>query len=424
MVKLPNAFANYYRNFSYLAVFATTSETPKLVGAVSAMWATGLVVGGPVGSALAENKHATWRWAFYLNLPLVGVGLLVAFLCMPHHHMQPKVTGRELIAKFDILGVACNLVWPFLFATYVTLSGTNWTWTSGEAWALFTVTLVVGIVWLLSIVFSIFTAKEDKAIPAHLLSRRDLLPIFVASGCAGAAYAITIYYAPLFFAFTRGRGAMEQSVRLLPFILVFIVTIMLTGGLLPLIGRYQIIYLLGGASTLAGAAAMVATMDANVSEAQIMGLEALLGFGLGLHFQHGVGISNVINKNDRDRVDGAVLCNMSQMCGIAMMLAIAGSIFQNVGFSLLKDALGAGSYSDDDIREALAGVASSVWRLANEKVRRDAIGAVADVISREFIIVVASGALCLLAAACMKREKLDYGRSRKHVQEQPGTESP
>lgn len=132
---------------------------------------------------------------------------------------------------------------------------------------------------------------------------------------------------------------MQQAVRLLPFVLVFIAVAMLVGGLLPVLGRYNLFCIVAGIATVAGAGAMAGTLTRSVSESQILGLEALIGVGLGCSFQQGVGVSNVINKSPRDRVDSAVVFSMAQMGGIAISLAIAESLFQDIGYSLLTDAM-------------------------------------------------------------------------------------
>ncbi|KAL2816035.1 major facilitator superfamily domain-containing protein [Aspergillus cavernicola] len=404
----------YQCNLTFVAVFASPAETPRLFGLLSAVWAIGLVVGGPIGSALASNSNTTWRWAFYMNLPWVGFSLALSLFCIPSKYLGPDIPVIQRLTKIDPLGVSLNMASPILFALALEFSGSIWTWSSGPTIAVWILFALVTVAWVLQQSLSLFTTPDQRAIPVHLIKRLDLLPLWVASGCAGASYAVTLYYTPLFFAFARGRNAMEQTTRLLPFILVFIVVVILVGGSLPIIGRYATIYLLAGIFTISGAAAMASTMSPTISESVIMALEALIGIGLGCSFQHGVGISNVIlAKNPQDRVDSAILFNMSQMGAIAIALAVAGSIFQNVGFSLLNDALGGRGYSESELRAALAGVSSVVWASRDPEVIRRGVEAVSTVIAREFYLVVAGGAICLVCAAGMKWEKLDYGRRKK-----------
>ncbi|GES64649.1 efflux pump antibiotic resistance protein [Aspergillus terreus] len=402
----------YQSNLTFVAVFATPTETPRLFGVLGALWAVGLVIGGPIGSAFAANEHATWRWALYLNLPCAGLGLLVALVCFPRKYLGPDIPVTARIAAVDPIGIVLNMAVPTMLALALEFSGSVWAWGSGASIACWVVFGVVLVAWGVQQYWCIGTSPDQRAIPVHLLTRVDLLPLWIASGCAGASYAVTLYYLPLFFAFARGYSALEQTARLLPFILVFIAVVMLVGGLLPVFGRYNIIYIVAGIATVAGAGVMAATLSPSVSEAQVLGLEALIGVGLGCSFQHGVGISNVINKEPRDRVDSAVMFNMAQMGGIAIVLAVAGSIFQNVGYKMLVDAVGTGEYSQKDLREALAGVSSVVWRSSDPEIASRGVDAVSEVIAREFYLVVAGGAVCLVCGLLMKRQRLDYGRQK------------
>ncbi|CEL11609.1 hypothetical protein ASPCAL14710 [Aspergillus calidoustus] len=403
----------YQSNLTFVAVFAPPADSSRLFGLLSAVWAVGLVIGGPIGSALAANDHTIRRWAFYMNLPFVGLALAIALLCIPDKYLGPDIPVTQRLTKIDPVGVTLNMGSPVLFAVALEFSGSTWSWDSGSTIAVWIIFGLVTIAWVVQQCLCILTTPTERSIPLHLIKRLDLLPLWVASGCAGASYAVTLYYTPLFFSFARGHGALQQTVRILPFILVFIVVVILVGGSLPILGRYNIIYFIAGAATISGAAAMAANMSPTVSESQVMGLEALIGIGLGCSFQHGVGISNVMNKIPQDRVDSAILFNMAQMGAIAIVLSIAGSIFQNVGYSLLSDALGGRGYSEEDIRQALAGVSSVVWQSRDRDVLNSGVEAVSKVIAREFYLVVAGGAICLVCALAMKREKLDYGRGKK-----------
>ncbi|CAI7647005.1 unnamed protein product [Penicillium glandicola] len=402
----------YQSNLTFIAVFATSDETPRLFGLLSATWAVGLVIGGPIGSALASNIHTTWRWTFYVNLPWAFLSLALAVLCLPRKYLGPDSSWLSRLMAIDPIGIILNIAAPVLFSIALEFSGPVWDWGSGASIAVWVVFGVVLVGWIVQQYWCIGTTFEQRAVPLHLLGRVDLLPLWIASGCAGASYAVTLYYTPLFFAFARGHSAMEQTARLLPFVLVFIAVVILVAGLLPVFGRYNLIYIVAGIATVAGAGTMAGTLSPSVSESQVLGLEALIGVGLGCSFQHGVGVSNVINKNPRDRVDSAVMFNMAQMGGIAIALAVAGSIFQNVGYNLLVDAIGDNGYSEKDLREALAGASSAVWQSGNPEVLSRGIDAVATVIGREFYLVVAGGAICLVCGLVMRWERLDYGRPK------------
>ncbi|GJN87000.1 hypothetical protein PLIIFM63780_010582 [Purpureocillium lilacinum] len=404
-------------NMSYLAEFATAVETPRLVACSSASWAIGLAFGGPIGSAFAE--HSTWRWAFYLNLPLVAVAFLLSVACAPSHVLFHPATPLKLRFKqIDPVGIMLNVAVPEVFAIAVTFSGPVWAWQATRSIAVWLAFGVLLLSWIAQQYFCIFTTSQERALPLHMLSRLDLLPIWIASACAGSVYAVTLIYTPLFLAFVRGADALRQSLLLLPFTIPFILTLLLTGILLPVVRRHKLFYIIGSAIAVAGSSAMVATLgDMTSSEARIMGLEALTGVGLGMLFQHGVGICNVINKKRHwnTRVDGVALCNLAQFGGIAITLAIAGSVFQNVGFSFLEEAIGPADISRHEIREALSGVSTSIRQEPVLLAR--AAQAVANVISREFYISVAAGGLSFLCGLLMTSEKLVYTSPRPAEEE-------
>ncbi|KAF7546823.1 hypothetical protein G7Z17_g8169 [Cylindrodendrum hubeiense] len=362
-------------SYSYYAVLATPAEMTSLYGMTGGVWAIGLVTGGPIGSAFAENSTTTWRWAFYINLPFISVAAILACFCLPSHSLAPDIPVWQRLLKIDPLGILLHMASGVLFAIAVTFSGSVWDWGSGASIAVWIVFGVVFIFWGIQQYFCIFTTPEERSFPVHILSRRDLIPIWIACGCATASYAIALYYTPLFFAFARA-----------------------------LIGHYNIIYIIGGGVALAAGAAMSCILDVDTPQSQVMALEALIGIGVGMTFQHGIAISNVINKNQRDRVDSLTICNMFQMGGISLILAVAGAIFHNVGHKLLVEALGddADRYSDHDINEALAGVSSVIWESEDPKVLRGGIEAVAKVIAREFYIVVAFGSLILLTVESIR----------------------
>lgn len=215
-------------------------------------------------------------------------------------------------------------------------------------------------------------------------------------------------YTPIYFAFTRGTGALASAVRLLPFTGVFVFVMFFVGGLLPRVRYYSPFYLAGAILMLVGAGCQQ-TITAQRSEGYVMGLEALVGAGIGTLWQIGVPVSSVVLP-PHQRLDAVAVFNMAQLGGVAVSLSIAGSIYQNVGFNLVKDAVGGlrGNYSDADIRLLLGGAQSSILSAAHPEVVPRAIEAVTTTILDCFYLSVAAGALCFIAACCMKFEALNF----------------
>jgi MFS family permease len=378
-------------------MYATDSQSPLLYGIMSGLWAIGLVVGGPVGSAFVQSSATTWRWAFFINLPFLGLAIICALIFVPGRPETNNLPLRDRLADIDILGIVLQVATTVLFAIAATFSGPVWEWSSAPCIAIWTTFAVVLAAWVVQQLRRYQKRPDHQVVPITIMARRHMIPLWVASGCAGATYAIMLYYMPLFYAFSKGLSALQQTVRLLPFVLPFIVTVVIIAACLPRVKHYGLIYLAGGAITLGSATALATTLAPNVSESKVMGLTALVGVGLGLHFQHSNAISNRIHKDLRDRIEGAALLNMSLMGGISMALIIAGAVYENRGMSLLKSALGSVGYDEGDLREALAGVSRDTGGgdEAHSMIANGA-NATCKAIALLFYIVASSGALCLV----------------------------
>jgi Na+/melibiose symporter-like transporter len=287
----------------------------------------------------------------------------------------------------------------------VSFGGSTFAWNSGSTIALWVVFGICLISYILQQYFALFTTMDRRIFPVHFLKSRSLLLLYIATAGAAAANAITLYYVPLFFQFTRGDSALQAAVRLLPFICLFIFSIMLAGGLLPVVGRYNIFYLIGGSLTLAGGALMF-TIDANTSTSRIYGYEILIASGTGLVFQNAYAVA-AAKVSDKDKVKAIGFINVSQIGTIAIALAIAGSLFQNIGFNSLKSAFAGYNFPDDYVRSALAGNISPVFSSSDQEVIHIAVVTVARTIQRVFGAVVAAGALILSSALLMRWERVD-----------------
>jgi hypothetical protein len=287
----------------------------------------------------------------------------------------------------------------------VTFGGSTYAWDSGAAIALWVVWGVCLIAFIIQQNFSIFTTPERRIFPIHYLKSRTMVLLFICTACAASANAVVLYYIPLFFQFTKGDSALDAAVRLLPFIVIFVFFVMFAGGSLPVVGRYNIYYIVGGALILAGGASLY-TIDAHTSIGKIYGFEILVAAGSGLIFQDAYAIA-ASKVPDHDKPNAIGFINVSQIGTIAIGLSIAGTLFQNLGFHFLKDALASFNLPDDYVRSALAGRISPIFATgADPRVAEIAIDVVAKTISKVFATVLAAGALGFVGSFGMKWERI------------------
>ena len=288
----------------------------------------------------------------------------------------------------------------------VTFDGSTYAWNSGASIALWVVWGLTLVAYILQQYFAIFTTPDRRIFPGHFLKSRTMLLLYIATGGAAAANAVTLYYVPLFFQFTRNDSALQAAVRLLPFIVLFIFFVMVAGGLLPVVRRYNIFYIIGGAFALTGGALMF-TIKASTSVSRIYGYEVLSAAGTGLVFQNAYAVAAAkVPQKDRSNAIGFI--NVSQIGTIAIALAIAGSLFQNLGFSALKDALAPFHLPENLVRSALAGTISPIFSGAVDKrIAPIAVVAVAQTIQRVFGTVMAGGAVVFVTSTLMSWERIE-----------------
>jgi hypothetical protein len=293
------------------------------------------------------------------------------------------------------------------FIVAVCFSGSTYAWSSRESIALWVVFGACLIAFILQQAFSIFTTGENRIFPVHFLKSRTLVLLFVATGSAAAAQGITLYYTPLFFQFTKGDSALRAAVRLLPFICVFIFFVMAAGASLPVIGRYNLYYLAGGCLIATGTS-LLHTINTTTPSGQIYGYEIMVAAGTGLVWQNAYAVA-VAKASTKDSSKALGFINLAQLGTTSIALAIAGSLFQNLGFRELKRVFAGYPYPDDYIRSALAGRISPVFSSANENVIPIAIEAVAETIRKVFAPAMAAGALLTVSSLLMRFEKLNLG---------------
>ncbi|KAH7130904.1 major facilitator superfamily domain-containing protein [Dactylonectria macrodidyma] len=401
----------YLGSLTYVAVFATDKEASLYNALIGLSWGVGAILGPVVGGAFSDSS-ASWRWSFYINLPLAGLLSPVYVFMFPGFDPRKDLRFFEKLRQVDWVGAVLNAAVFTIFMIVVSFSGSRYPWGSGTSIALW-------VVWGLSLIgfivqqgMCLFTTTDLRIFPVHFLRKPLLILLYIVTATASFSNAVVLYYVPLFFQFTQGDGALKAAIRLLPYIVVFIFFVMLAGGLLPVLRRYNIFYIAGGILSTAGGAALF-TIDENTAASKIYGYEVLMGAGLGLMFQtaYTAAATMVIAK---DRPNSIGFINVAQIGTVAIALAISGCLFQNLGFNSLKDGYEGYGFPDDYIRSGLAGTLSPIFASANPEVIQIAVHAVASTIQRIFGTVIAAGAVTVICSLLMPWGQIDLAALASH----------
>uniref|UniRef100_A0A8H7N0A2 Major facilitator superfamily (MFS) profile domain-containing protein n=1 Tax=Bionectria ochroleuca TaxID=29856 RepID=A0A8H7N0A2_BIOOC len=396
----------YQMNLNLVSVFADAQEAARIAGMVGMFWAVGIIVGPFISAGFAENSVTTWRWAFYINLPFLGVLLCLTTFCLSPYTVRSTTSRPDSLLSMDFVGGALHCAISILLPCALIMSGISWSWNSSSTIITWVFLAIIFIVYIVQQKYALLTSSKNRVFPVDALTHRIAGLAALGAACSGITYAISLYYLPLFYAFVRGASPLEAAVHVIPFICFFILSIILASIALPLVGYYAPFFALAGILMLVGGVLMT-TITSATSDRTIFGYQVLLAIGVGLIFSNAYSVANASLKRPGERIAAAALFNMASFSGICLALAVAGSLYHNVGMLLLQKELAQYGLDRVYISEALAGVASPAFQ-ANARILESLQETVSIVVSSLFYIVVFAGAVCLLASLMMRWEKLDF----------------
>ncbi|GJC91659.1 MFS multidrug transporter [Colletotrichum higginsianum] len=204
-------------NGSMIIVYAMVEaqKRPVMMGIMIGISQIGLIAGPLIGGALTQ--YSTWRWCFFINLPIGGIAcILLALVYIPEQMPKPKVaavlTDRNILQKFDVVGSAILIgsVVQLLLALHY--GGGEYPWNSATVIGLlsgFAAATILFVVWE-------YRAGENATIPLKMLTNRvvasaSMVNIFL----FGVTYIAT-YFIPIFFQSILGDSPMESGIHMLP----------------------------------------------------------------------------------------------------------------------------------------------------------------------------------------------------------------
>ncbi|EHK49415.1 uncharacterized protein TrAtP1_010634 [Trichoderma atroviride] len=381
---------------------------PKVRGTyvtgVGFFWGIGCILGPIVGGSLSDSS-ATWRWAFYINLVIAAVTAPVYLLVLPSYKPSSDQSVMMRLVKLDYLGFALSIGFWVTFALGFLSAGGIWKWSDGRTIATITMFAVLLAAYALQQTFCIFTTPETRSFPLHLLKSRIQILLYIEAAAAMAAIYVPIFYIAIYFQFVRNDSSLEAAVRLLPYIILFIIANLGSGYLLPKVNRYIILYVVAGVLLTISGSLLYVYLTPTTKPATIYGLSIIEGIGAGISAQVGFSIAT-LESGSKDAAHALTLQNLGQLGAGVIALVVAGQVYQTTAIKGLTEALAPAGYTAAQIEDAAAGAQSVVFQDLTGDLREMAIIAVTNAIQRVFILLIVAGAVSLIAALGMKRHKL------------------
>ncbi|MBT8161860.1 MULTISPECIES: MDR family MFS transporter [Arthrobacter] len=299
-------------------------ERGKYQGIMMAVMPLAMIGGPLLGGFITDN--ASWRWAFYVNLPLGILSLVVCWFTLK----LPKQNRTEKV-RIDWWGSAVLTVWITALVLMLSWGGSQYDWNSPE---------IIGLGAIAAVGLIVFLVIENKAaepvIPLRLFNSSNFSLANALGFIVGFAMFGGITFLPQFQQYVQGQSATNSGLLLMPMMIAAMV-VSLSGGLvITRTGHYKSLPVIGSALMAVGLY-LFSTMGLDTPAWQSGVYMAVLGAGMGCMMQ----TTNLIAQNSVQITDIGAATGTSTFArnmGGSLGISVLGSIYAN----RLTDTMGNG----------------------------------------------------------------------------------
>ena len=299
---------------SLIGDIVSPRDRGRYVGLFGAVFGVATVLGPLLGGLFTQ--YLSWRWVFYINVPIGIVALVVTAIALP----KRVPTGSRTI---DYLGAVVLSAAATCLVLFTSLGGTSFLWTSGTI-----IALGVGGLILTALFLLVERRAVEPVIPLRLFKNRTFSAASAIGFVVGFAMFGALTFLPLFFQEVKGVTPTASGLRLLPLMGGLFGASILSGQLISRGGRYKVYPVVGTALMTVGLWLM-STVGLATSGWIIALYMLVFGIGLGCVMQVLVlAVQNSVGYEDLGTATASA--NFFRMIGGCFGVAVFGTIYANV----------------------------------------------------------------------------------------------
>ncbi|KAH9905120.1 major facilitator superfamily domain-containing protein [Xylariomycetidae sp. FL2044] len=307
-----------------MTIMIPLRKRPKFMGAFGAVFGLASVMGPLVGGAFTEG--VTWRWCFWINLPVGAVAALalIVFLHTPTRELRKATIWRQ-ITRLDPLGTFFFV--PSIVCLILALQwgGSTYSW---DSWRIILLLVLFGVLFVAFAAVQVLM-PNTATVPVRIIRQRSILAGAIFMFSIAGSMLMVIYFLPVWFQVVQGASPVQSGVYTLPFVLSLVVGSILSGAITGKIG-YYVPSMIACPAIMAVGQGLMSTFSVGESSSHWIAFQFVAGIGLGLGMQASTLAAQAVLKAP-DIPTGIAIMFFSQQLG--------GGIFTSVGQNILSTYL-------------------------------------------------------------------------------------
>ncbi|KAM3449469.1 hypothetical protein MY3296_006934 [Beauveria thailandica] len=256
---------------------------PIYSGIVSFIFAVASIVGPLIGGALTQ--HGSWRWCFFLNLPVGALTIVVTLLVLKLPPAKKAATPwKAQVKSMDPIGNFCFIPGIICLLLALQWGGSEYSWSNVRIIAL----LVLAAVLLVAFIFLQWWQKENATVPLRVILERNMAAACLYTAFVAGSMMSIIYYLPVWFQVIKAASPTRSGVMMLALVVPSGVSGLVSGFAISKVVGYYAPFMLACTALMAIGAGLLTTLTPHSSDGMWIGYQVIWGFGSGLGMTAGV----------------------------------------------------------------------------------------------------------------------------------------